>query len=43
MLEVLLKLEPCVTKYYIDHGDELEEDILTYQEWKKLYIIKEFL
>ena len=43
MLEVLLKLEPCVVKYCIDHGEELEDDILTYQEWKKLRAIKEFL
>jgi hypothetical protein len=43
MLEVLLKLEPCVVKYCIDHGEELEDDILTYQEWKKLRTIKEFL
>jgi len=43
MLEVLLNLEPCVTKYCIDHGDELEEDILSYGEWKRLRIIKEFL
>jgi hypothetical protein len=43
MLEVLLNLEPYITKYCIDHGDKLEEDILTYQEWKKLKIIKEFL
>jgi hypothetical protein len=43
MLEVLLNLEPYVTKYCIDHRDELEENILTYQEWKKLKIIKEFL
>ena len=32
MLEVLLKLEPCVVKYYIDHREELENNILTYQE-----------
>jgi hypothetical protein len=43
MLEVLLKLKPCVVKYCIDHGEELEDDILTYQEWKKLRTIKEFL
>jgi hypothetical protein len=30
ILEVLLNLEPYVTKYCIDHRDELEEDILTY-------------
>jgi hypothetical protein len=30
MLEVLLKLEPCVVKYCIDHEEELKDDILTY-------------
>jgi hypothetical protein len=30
MLKVLLKLEPYVTKYCINHGDKLKEDILTY-------------
>jgi hypothetical protein len=30
MLEVLLKLEPCVVKYCIDHREELKDDILTY-------------
>jgi hypothetical protein len=30
MLKVLLKLEPCVVKYYIDHREELKDNILTY-------------
>jgi len=30
MLKVFLNLEPCVTKYYINYKDKLEEDILTY-------------
>jgi hypothetical protein len=30
MLEVLLNLEPYVTKYCINYGDKLKEDILTY-------------
>jgi hypothetical protein len=32
MLKVLLKLEPYVVKYCIDHREELKDDILTYQE-----------
>jgi hypothetical protein len=30
MLKVLLKLEPCVVKYCIDHREELKDNILTY-------------
>jgi hypothetical protein len=43
MLKVLLNLRLVVEKYCQDHKDELEEDILSFQEWKKLYTIKNFL
>ena len=43
MLIVLLNLRPAVEKYCQDHEDELEEDILTFQDWKKLRTIKDFL
>ena len=43
MLKVLLNLRLVVEKYCQDHEDELEEDILSFQEWKKLYTIKDFL
>jgi hypothetical protein len=32
-----------VKKYCQDHEDELKEDILSFQDWKKLHIIKDFL
>jgi hypothetical protein len=43
MLFVLLNLRPAVEKYCQDHKEELEEDILTPKDWKKLRTIKEFL
>jgi hypothetical protein len=43
MLKVLLEVRLAIEKYYQDHEDELEEDILSYQEWKKLRTIKDFL
>ena len=43
MLEVLLNLRPCVEKYCLDYEEELEADILTFQNWKKLRTIKDFL
>jgi hypothetical protein len=43
MLVVLLKLRPAVEKYCQDHKDKLEEDILSFQDWKKLRTIKDFL
>ena len=43
MLIILLNLRPIVEKYYQNHEEELEEDILTSKDWKKLYTIKEFL
>ena len=43
MLVVLLNLRPVVEKYCQDYEDELEDDILSFQDWKKLCTIKEFL
>ena len=43
MLVVLLNLRPAVEKYCQDHKDELEDDILSFQDWKKLCTIKDFL
>jgi hypothetical protein len=43
MLKVLLDLRPAVEKYCTDHEDELEGDLLSFQDWKKLRTIKEFL
>jgi hypothetical protein len=43
MLVVLLNLRPAVEKYCQDYEEELEEDILSFLDWKKLRTIKEFL
>jgi hypothetical protein len=43
MLVVLLNLRSTVKKYCQDYKDELEEDILSHLDWKKLCTIKEFL
>ena len=43
MLVVLLNLRPAVEKYCQDHEEELEDDILTTKDWKKLRTIKDFL
>jgi hypothetical protein len=43
MLLILLNLWPAVEKYCQNHEEELEEDILTSKDWKKLCTIKEFL
>jgi hypothetical protein len=43
MLRILLDLRPTVERYYQNHKEELEEDILTSKDWKKLRTIKEFL
>jgi hypothetical protein len=43
MLQVLLELRPVVERYCQNHEEELEEDILTPKDWKKLRIIKDFL
>jgi hypothetical protein len=43
MLEVLLNLRPCVEKYCLDYKEDLKVDILSFQDWKKLRTIKDFL
>jgi hypothetical protein len=43
MLLILLNLRPAVEKYYVDYKEELEEDILSFADWKKLRTIKDFL
>ena len=43
MLHVLLNLRPAVKKYCSDYEDELEEDLLSFINWKKLRIIRDFL
>jgi hypothetical protein len=43
MLKVLFDIRPAIEKYCQDHEDDLKEDILSHQEWKKLYTIKDFL
>jgi hypothetical protein len=43
MLIVLLNLRPAIEKYCQDHENELEDDILTSKDWKKLRTIKDFL
>ena len=43
MLIVLLNLRPEIEKYCLNHEDELEEDILSPKDWKKLCTIKDFL
>jgi hypothetical protein len=43
MLRILLDLRPVVERYCQNYKEELEEDILTSKDWKKLRTIKEFL
>jgi hypothetical protein len=43
MLKVLLDLRSVVEQYCIEYEDELEDDILGFQEWKKLRTIIDFL
>jgi hypothetical protein len=43
MLVVLLNLRDIVERYCQDYESELEEDILSFADWKKLRTIKEFL
>jgi hypothetical protein len=43
MLLVLLNLRPVVKKYCLDYEDKLKEDLLSFIDWKKLRIIKDFL
>ncbi len=43
MLVVLLELRTQVETYCLTHEDDLEEDILSPKDWKKLRTIKDFL
>ncbi len=43
MLLVFLNLRSAIEKYCSDYEDELEEDILSFTDWKKLRTIKDFL
>ena len=43
MLLVLLELKGIVEKYCEDYENKLEEDLLSYVDWKKLCTIKDFL
>ena len=43
MLVVLLNLRPAVEKYCQDYKKELENDLLSHQDWKRLCTIKDFL
>jgi hypothetical protein len=43
MLLILLNLRPAIEKYCLDYEDELEGDLLSFIDWKKLYTIKDFL
>jgi hypothetical protein len=43
MLLVLLDLRDYVERYCQNYEDELEEDILSFTDWKKLRTIKDFL
>jgi len=43
MLIVLLNLRPAIEKYCQEFEEELEDDILSYDDWKKLRTIKDIL
>jgi hypothetical protein len=43
MLIVLLDKREQVEKYVQNHEDDLKENVLSFQDWKKLYTIKDFL
>ena len=43
MLLILLELKGMVEKYCKDYESELEEDLLSHVDWKKLCTIKDFL
>ena len=43
MLVVLLEKREVVEKYIQNHEDNLKVDALSFQDWKKLYTIKDFL
>ena len=43
MLVVLLDLRAEVDKFCSDNEEELADDLLSYLDWKRLRLIKEFL
>jgi hypothetical protein len=43
MLVVLIDLKSEVEKYCKEYEEELEEDLLSFVDWKKLCTIKDFL
>jgi hypothetical protein len=43
MLVVLLNLKPAVDQYCEAYEEELEDDLLSYSDWKRLRLIKDFL
>ena len=43
MLLIFLKLKEVVEKYCRKYETELEEDLLSWEDWKKLRTIKDFL
>ena len=36
-------MRPAIEKYYADYKEELEENLLSFVDWKKLRTIKDFL
>jgi hypothetical protein len=43
MLDVLLLLRPHIEAYCLAHEEELKDDILSFKEWGRLHIIRDFL
>ena len=43
MLVVLLNLRDAIEKYCQIYEEELEDDLLSHQDWKKLRMIKDIL
>jgi hypothetical protein len=43
MLVVLLEKQEAVEKYIQNHKDNFKADVLSFQDWKKLCTIKDFL
>jgi hypothetical protein len=43
MLVIFLDLRLQIKKYYLEYKDELKEDLLSFVDWKKLRMIKDFL
>jgi hypothetical protein len=43
MLLILIKKIEYIDKYYRNYKNDLIEDFLSYKDWKKLYITRDFL